>query len=174
MISSKTHEIVKIRAFADPVLAFEEVCTKGNKDFLENFVTEIKYVQRIGSVWQKHMNYAWLVSCGFLPWSDSVIVSALPTIDYANYKEYIFARSVYVCPREKERDIVFDYVDHPFCPNCNAAHHNSETLVIRIENMWADFPLHATLKDLSEDFTGIMKKANSLNYRWTRMKYVGE
>lgn len=174
MISSKTHEIIEIPRFEDPVEAFTEVCTKGNMEYLEKSDMCLKYIQQIGREWRMNLNYAWFLTCGYLPFNSAVKKACLPTIDYYNYKSYFFDTSVFLCTSPKERDVIFDYdlVDKQLCPNCGDFHEDDEMGLglLRINMCWLDFPIFARLDDIGKDFGGIMKKASKLNYKHMRLR----
>ena len=170
MISSKTHEIIEIPRFSDPLEAFTELFTNKNMEFLENSDNSIRFIQLKGEEWRAKLNYAWFISCGFMPYVETVKVSCLPTIDYANYLEYFFDKTVYVCPKERHQDIIFDYTINEKCPNCGFIHQPDEKEILRISDLWADFPIYANLLEFSQNFAGIMKEVTKLDYKYARIR----
>lgn len=170
MISSKTHEIIEIPRFSDPLEAFTELFTKNNKSFLEEADNHMKFIQLKGEEWRIKLNYAWFISCGFMPYVETVKTLCLPTIDYANYLDYVFDSTIYVCPNEKERDIVFDYTLDEKCPNCGFIHQPNEKDIVRLNDLWTDFPIYAGLLEFSQNFGKIMKEVTKLNYKYARIR----
>ena len=167
MISSKTHEIITFYAFEDCLEVFKNKYKYTKHQIEDIAVAKVKYVQGIDSPWYTELNYAWFFTCGYLPFSDMVTTSALPTIDLANYQEYVFHRSIYLCPNSRI-DVIFDEEIHPICPNCGIRHENSP--IPRLKDLWADFAYFATLKEIADDLGEVMRKSTALNYPKMRLK----
>lgn len=169
MLSSKTHEIISIPRFIDPIEAYTEFYIKGNMDYLVNSDMSINFVQRREEEWRVKLNYAWFIACGFLPFKETVSVSCLPTIDFANFQNYFFDEIIYSCPYKKP-DIMFDYSIDKNCPNCGTYHKESEMHILRLQYLWSDFPIFATIDDIGKDLKNIMKKVTKLNYPHSRLR----
>ncbi len=169
MISSKTHEIISIPRFTDPIEAYKEVIIEKNMDYLVNSDMSIKFIQKTGEEWRAKLNYAWFVACGFLPYSESIKKEYLPTIDYANQLNFVFDETIYACSDKKQRDIIFDYELNPICPNCNRYHEESGVL-LRLGSLWADFPIFADLDTFGKNLGMIMKQITKINYQHARLR----
>ena len=165
MLTSKTHEIINIPRFMDPCEAFSELVDQGSLSYLDESISTLRFIQRIGYEWRTKLNYAWLVSCGFIPFSECVKKTCLPTIDGYNCGEYVWDDTIYRCPLYPTGDVIFDSELNPECPNCGEIHKKSE--LIRLQDLWADFPLFAGLHEFSENFSYFMFEATKLQYEHT-------
>ena len=166
MISTKTHEIVFIPRFLDPVKAFDEIIVKNNMDYLEVSDAQLKYVQLTGVDWRDKFNWAWLISCGYLPYSEATRRRALPTIDRGNHHQYVFDSTIYCCADTKKSDIIFDVNVHgSVCPNCGIIHW--ENFLIRPDHLWEDFPVWPTIEQFSKDPLKYLDRGK--NYKYSRL-----
>ena len=172
MITSRTHEIIQIPRFVDPVRAFDEICIKSNKNYLEESDDFISFVQKKGEEWRNKANFVWLITCGFLPYADVVSKKCLPIIDYANHHKYIFDESIYACDVPKMTDILYDKEINPLCPNCGGNHENSNFPLVRFHHLWDDFPIFASLDEFGKNFQEIMINVSRLNYKYARIKHI--
>ena len=84
------------------VKAFDEIIVKNNMDYLEVSDAQLKYVQLTGVDWRDKFNWAWLISCGYLPYSEATRRRALPTIDRGNHHQYVFDSTIYCCADAKK------------------------------------------------------------------------
>ena len=171
MLSSITHEIISMYSVPDPVgfLRMDDKIAFLNQmiDNKDEGLYTIKFVHRKGMGFRGDLNYAWLLSCGFIPFKEFMKFSALPTIVNSNKMEYFFDYPIQACSHDKH-DVLFDTVDSRICPVCDGKFGYQR--LRRLADLWEDFPIYKSIKEVLED--GLLEtihECQKLKYPKTRL-----
>lgn len=171
MLNSLTHEIISMYSVPDPVEFFrtDEKISVLRKMVVDNDpgLRTIKFVHRKGVEFRDNLNYAWLLSCGFLPFRELMQFSALPTVVDSNKMEYFFDYPIQACSHDRH-DVLYDTVYAPVCPVCNGR--SKLQKLNRMEDLWEDFPIFKSISEVLEfGLIETIHECQKLKYPKTRL-----